>query len=115
MNDNSMIEKKESFLKKIMNKIKSFFGITESNSFTEEYVDKKIESDYHEIDNSKDIFNDNLKVEVDTEIYVLKVKLENGEIKAIDLTDEQIDKLQKIYDEEIKEKKIKLEKLKQSA
>ena len=111
MNDNSMIEKKESFLKKIMNKIKSFFGITESNSFTEEYVDKKIESD----DNSKDIFNDNLKVYVDTEIYVLKIKLENGEIKAIDLTDEQIDKLQKIYDEEIKEKKIKLEKLKQSA
>ena len=42
----------------------------------------------------------------------LKIKLENGEVKAIDLTDEQIDELQKIYDKEIEEKKNKIKKLK---
>lgn len=35
---------------------------------------------------------------------MLKIKLDNGEIKAIDLTDEQIDKLQEIYDKEIEKK-----------
>lgn len=57
-------------------------------------------------------FINSLKVSVDAELHSLKIKLYNGEIKAIDLTDEQIDKLQEIYDKEIEEKKKRLEELK---
>ena len=53
-----------------------------------------------------------IKVQEDSGLIYLKMKLENNEIRAIDLTDEQIDKLQKIYDKEILEKQNKLNKLK---
>lgn len=65
--------------------------------------------------NRKRDFLDSIRVEGDSEMVYLKIKLENGEIKAIDLTDEQIDELQEIYDKEIEEKKNKIKKLKSVA
>ena len=109
MNNHSMIVEKESFFKKVINKIKTFFKFESEN-----VIDLKDDEEISE-KNTKNNFSESLKVEVDTQIYALKVKLENGEIKAIDLTDEQIDRLQEIYDKEIKEKKLKLEKLKKGA
>ena len=64
---------------------------------------------------SKDLlsnFKSNIKVSVNPQIIVLKSKLEKGEIQALDLTDSQIDELQKIYDEEIRVKQHILSKLK---
>ena len=106
-NSNSLIPKKEGILLKIINKIKR---ISYSNyPKKEDNLQEKIESD-----ESKKDFLGNIKITIDTEIYSLKLKLESGEVKAIELTDEQIEKLQKIYDEEILQKQRKLNKLKQS-
>jgi hypothetical protein len=63
----------------------------------------------------KDDFLNSLKVDVDYEIFTLKNKLEKEEIQVTDLNIEQIDKLQKIYDREIKEKLLKLKNLRKSA
>ena len=61
----------------------------------------------------KNDFINNLKIEEDSSgIFYLKMKLENHEIRAIDLTNEQIDKLQEIFDKEILEKKNKIKRLK---
>lgn len=113
MNNHFMIVKKESFFKKVLNKIKMFFKFETEDSFE---IDNEIalKKDEKLMENTTKNFLDNLKVQVDTQIYALKFKLENGEIRAIDLTDEQIDKLQKIYDEEIHVKKNRLATLKQS-
>ncbi len=62
--------------------------------------------------NEKQKFLNSIKVQGDSEIIYLKMKLENNEIKATDLTDEQIAKLQKIYDREILEKQNKINRLK---
>lgn len=102
--------KKESFWQKIINKIKLLFGSKENDNVVR-IVSKK----EREENNLKERFAQSLKVNVDLATLSLKVKLENNEIKAIDLTDEQIDKLQAIYDKEIQEKKDKLLRLKQSA
>ena len=62
--------------------------------------------------NKKNEFLNRIKVQVDSRSIYLKNKLDRGEIKAIDLTDEQIDELQKMYDKEITEKKRKIKRLK---
>ena len=111
MNKNNSLEiKKEGFLSKIINKIKLLFGSKENDNL----ISIVKENSKPEI-NLKERFAESLKVNVDLETLSLKMKLENNEIKAIDLTDEQIDKLQAIYDKEIQEKKNKLARLKQSA
>lgn len=99
--NNSLIPKREGFLFKIISKIKKFFN--RNHQTTEEKIKK---------DDTKREFITNLKITIDTEIHSLKLRLENGEIKAIELTDKQIEKLQKIYDEEILQKQRKLEELK---
>ena len=116
MNDNkNLMEVKEGFFSKIFNKIKNLFKkeeIAEKMQIQEEANTNNYQS---ETMNKKRDFLNNIKIEEDPEIVYLKIKLENGEVKAIDLTDEQIDKLQKIYDKEIEEKKNKIAKLKNIA
>lgn len=112
--NNSLIIKKESWIKNIINKIKKVFFKNEKKDILTEktrniIIDEK--SEYYR----KESFFKNIKVEIDTSIYALKIKLDNGEIKAIDLTDEQINKLQQLYDKEINEKKQRIKVLKQSA
>lgn len=106
MKDNTaLIVKKENIFQKIINKIKNrLYKNKEIYNEKQIIIPKSIEE-------SKKEFINNIKVTIDTEINMLKIKLDNGEIKAIDLTDEQIDKLQRIYDEEIEKKKIQLKML----
>lgn len=114
-NEKSLIVVKKSFLKKFLNKIKSLFRKEEiigDIKFQEEVDTNNYKS---ETMSRKREFFDSIKVEENSEIFYLKIKLENGEVKAIDLTDEQIDELQKIYDKEIQEKKNKIKKLKKVA
>lgn len=106
MKDNTaLIVKKENIFQKIINKIRNrLYKNKEIYNEKQIIIPKSIEE-------SKKEFINNIKVTIDTEINMLKIKLDNGEIKAIDLTDEQIDKLQRIYDEEIEKKKIQLKML----
>ena len=101
---------KESFFTEIFNKIKRFFMKTDKERYTTEEIisDDKVKDN----EKTKSDFLNSIKVQEDSGLIYLKMKLENKEIRAIDLTDEQIDKLQKIYDKEILEKQNKLNKLK---
>ena len=114
-NNKSLIVVKESFFKKILNKLKSLFKkeeVVEEIKTQEEIDTNNYKS---ETMSKKKEFLNSIKIEENSEIVYLKIKLENGEVKAIDLTDEQIDELQKIYDKEIEEKKNKIIKLKNIA
>ena len=109
---NDMIVFKENLFTRIVNKIKGIFGI---NKGTETFQEKVVPiNDFKECsDKQKSDFINSLKDEEDSfSIIYLKMKLENHEIKAIDLTDEQIDKLQEIYNREIHEKKENIKRLK---
>lgn len=118
--DNNMIKskelvvKKEGFFSKILNKIKTLFRKNEVEVEEANIENESVIKEYNE-ENNRDNFINNIKVEGNSEILSLKIKLDNGEVKAIDLTDEQIDELQKIYDQEIEEKKNKINKLKGAA
>lgn len=114
-NNKSLMVVKESFFKKIFNKIKSLFKKDEIIEETQ--IQEVVNANNYQSEkmNRKRDFLGNIRVEGDSEMIYLKIKLENGEVKAIDLTDEQIDKLQKIYDQEIEEKKNKIIKLKNIA
>ncbi len=106
--NNSLIPKKEGFLFKIISKIKRIFN---RNHYKKEHsLEENIKND-----DVKRQFITNLKIAIDNEIYSLKFKLESGEVKAVELTDEQIDKLQEIYNAEILQKQRKLDELKKSA
>ena len=111
MNENkNLVVKKEGFFTKIINKIKELFGKKQMKENVQEINQKEESIKEYESENMKKDFGKNIKVEANSEILSLKIKFENEEIKAIDLTDEQIDELQKIYDKEIEEKKKKIEK-----
>lgn len=114
-NNKSLIPSKKNFFKKFLNKIKSFFENKKLVKNVE--MQEKVEANEYKVErvDRKRDFLDSIKVEENSEIYYLKIKLESGEVKAIDLTDEQIDELQKIYDKEIEEKKNKINKLKNIA
>lgn len=106
MKDNTaLIVKKENIFQKIINKIKNRLYKNKEKINKEQIIIPK------SIEELKKEFINNIKVTIDTKINTLKIKLDNGEIKAIDLTDEQIEKLQRIYDEEIEDKKNKLQKM----
>ena len=91
---------KESFLSKIVKKIKNFFR--------KEEFEKEIDISKQRKKEIKEQFKNSIRTQGKNEILALKIKLEKGEIRAIDLTDEQIDELQSIYDKEIQEKKFRL-------
>lgn len=106
-----MIIFKESLFKRVLNKIKGIFGIKkEAGNIPEKVV--PINKFKESSEKQKNDFINSIKVEEDSGIIYLKLKLENREIRAIDLTDEQIDELQEIYDKEIREKKEKIRRLK---
>jgi len=110
-NKNLMV-KKEGFFTKIINKIKNLFGKEIAEDYNINNRIKETKEEFNgEIENKKDEFLNNIKVESNSEIVSLKVKLESGEIRSIDLTLEQMDELKKIYDKEILEKKEKIKKL----
>ena len=96
------MSEKEKFLKGILSKIKN------SNINRNEEKDVACKENLNNNIKSKKDFLNSIKVQEDSEIIYLKMKLENNEIRAIDLTDEQIAKLQKIYDKEILEKQNKI-------
>ena len=106
MKNNDLLE-----VKKIINRIKILFCNKEKNNFESAALNKteKIQTLKN---NLQDKFQESLKVNIDFEIFALKIKLENNEIKVTDLTEEQMDKLQKIYDKEIIEKRNKIKRLK---
>ena len=107
-NNKSLMIVNVGFFKRILNKIKNLFKkkeIVEKIQMQEEVNENNYQS--KTINRKKDFF-DSIRVEENSEIIYLKIKLDNAEIKAIDLTDEQIDELQKIYDKEIEEKKNKI-------
>lgn len=91
---------KESFLSKLVKKIKNFFR--------KEKLEKEIDISKQRKKEIKEQFKNSIKTQSYNEILALKIKLEKGEIRAIDLTNEQIDELQSIYDKEIQEKRIRL-------
>ena len=106
MNDKNLSTIKKGFVSKLFNLFMSLFKkdiISEKK-----YIEEKINKNEIEDTNEKNDFYSNIKVENNSKIIYLKIKLENGEIKAIDLTDEQIEKKQKIYNKEIEEKRRKL-------
>ena len=106
MDNNSIIVKEENFFKKMINKIKNAFSKNKE-------VNNAQEEDNTENTKKKSFFG-RLKADVDPEIYELKMKLDRGEAKAIELTDEQIEKLQVIYNKEIEEKMKKLDRLRKN-
>ena len=113
MNDSkNLMVVKESFFKKMLNKIKSLFKKEEFVEETQIQEKVNVTNYQSETMNRNRDFLDSIRVVGNSEMVYLKIKLENGEVKAIDLTDEQIDELQKIYDKEIEEKKNKILKLK---
>ena len=111
-NNKCLITTKENFFKKILRNLKNLFKKEKNGEDTKKVYENNYEFD---IMNRKREFLDSVKIEENSEIVYLKIKLENGEIRAIDLTDEQIDELQKIYDKEIEEKKNKINRLKNVA
>ena len=110
----SLMVVKESLFKKFLNKIKSLFK--KEKVVQEIQIQEEVDTNSYKSEtmSKKRDFFDSIKVEEISEIIYLKIKLENGEVKAIDLTDEQIDKLQAIYDKEIVEKQNKIKLLKQT-
>lgn len=115
MSNKDLILKKEGFFTKIINKIKCVLK-KENKEDNIQKISQKEETSIKEYNSENDVkkdeFLDNMKVEINSELITLKMKLDSGEIKGVDLTDEQIDELQKLYDKEIEEKKIKIKKLK---
>ena len=109
--DKFLVTKKESFFKKVLKKIKYMFFKNKYESNLIEKENNFLELDMEKKSASRGQFRNNLKADIDFEVQTLKVKIDNGEIEVIDLTDEQIDKLQKIYDREVAEKKLKLQRL----
>ena len=112
--DKKLVKANESIFKKVLDKIRNFFTKNNKYEIQTTNIDKlNLSNNYDkEEENKKNEFLNNIKVQEDMGIISLKIKLENNEIKAIDLTDEQIDKLQKIYDKEILEKQNKINRMK---
>lgn len=108
----SLIIVKENIFIKILKKIKNIFkrNTVENNELSNIASSNKV--------NTNELKNDflrNIKVKENLDIIYIKIKLENNEIRAIDLTDEQIEELQQMYDKEIQEKQSKIKKLKRIA
>ena len=115
MNNNGMIEYKESFITKIKNFFKRLFGQSKKqyNHIQEEPVNEIIE-EKQEIQSD---FIDNIKVdtksvnsEVEKDDFLEKIK---GNEEALNmLSIDRLRKLEKYYDSVIEEKEKKLKKLK---
>lgn len=101
--NNSMIEYKENFFQKMINKIKSFFfmkktiskvdkldKISDTPTFRQETTSKQV------IEVTEDTDNKN---ELESNIETLARKYENGEITEESLESSEVENLKKYYDE----------------
>ena len=93
----------------IFNKIISFLKNLFSTKNDEHII--KNPSTINNTINTKNDFLEKLKV-IDDELEKLKQDIKNKKISIIDLAEEQIDNLQKYYDKQIENDKIRLNELK---
>ena len=96
-NENSIISKIKRFFTKLFNKQDEVVEVGEE------------QQDYAQKNNSA--FKDNMKVEELTEERVLELqqKYRNGDVSLKELTNEEIDKLCELYDEQISELQKRIE------
>ena len=107
--DKSLIESDSrkingSSFKNFIEKVKAFFKKKRQE------VDEN-QHENNDIQEKKNVFMDSLKVEESEETKLLKLqkKYRSGEIKEEDLSEEQIAKMIKLYDEQIKNKEKEIE------
>lgn len=96
MNNNLPKVRREGILTKIKNWFKNLFR---ENNIEENLISESIE----EIKNSN--FKDSIKVESKEKIIFLQRKIKEKQIEISDLTDEELDEMIKLYENQIKEKK----------
>lgn len=94
----------------IFYKIKSFFN----RLF---YCKSQISSKFEDnntvlVSDKKEVFNESLKINIDTSIIDLQTQLKQGKIKMDDLSNEETDRLIKLYKQQINEKKVRLKEIK---
>ncbi len=109
-NKNQMIESKENFLEKIKKFIRKAFGKKSINS-SEEKVETNIDKQSEKMNN----FTKAIKITKDPEmerLLKLQEEFREGKITQGELSNEDIDKLGRLYDEQIKKLKIQIEECK---
>jgi len=118
MNNNGMIEYKESFITKIKNFFKRLFGKSEKQyNYVQEESVNKITEEKQEIQSD---FIDNIKVDTKAVNSVIEKKNFLEEIKGNEealnmLSIDRLKKLEKYYDSVIVENEKKIKKLKATA
>lgn len=123
MNNNGMIEYKESFISKIKNFFKNLFGKKEEqNSYSyqeniDEIKQEKIEAEQHEFDSNKKQFINNIRVDSNVNNKVVErknlLKQFEGNEEALNmLSIDRLKKLEKYYADIIKQNEEKIKKLK---
>ena len=118
MNNNGMIEYKESFITKIKNFFKRLFGQSEKQyNYVQEESVNKITEEKQEIQSD---FIDNIKVDTKAVNSVIEKKNFLEEIKGNEealnmLSIDRLKKLEKYYDSVIAENEKKIKKLKATA
>lgn len=106
-NNNQIMEKKENIFSKIGRFLKKIF-VRKNNSKDEE----KVESETIKQGEKENNFVDEIKIEDDPEkerLIKLQKDFREGKISQGDLSDEDIEKLGKLYDEQIEKLKIQIE------
>lgn len=125
MNNNGMIEYKESFISKIKNFFKNLFGKKEEqNSYSyqeniDEIKQEKVEAEQHELDSNKKQFINNIRVDSNVNNKVVErknlLKQFEGNEEALNmLSIDRLKKLEKYYADVIKQNDGKIKKLKAS-
>lgn len=125
MNNNGMIEYKESFISKIKNFFKNLFvKKEEQNSYSyqeniDEIKQEKIEAEQHELDSNKKQFINNIRVDSNVNNKVVErknlLKQFEGNEEALNmLSIDRLKKLEKYYADVIKQNDGKIKKLKAS-
>ncbi len=106
--NNSMIEYKENFFQKVVNKIKSFFFMKKTiskidkldkMSTTPTLQQEKQNTNQQPVQMTEVIANTTNKEDLGQNIEMLARKYESGEIKEENLESSEVDSLKKYYDE----------------
>lgn len=94
----------------IFNKIKSFFRRL---FYRKLQISSKFEDNNTVlVSDKKEVFNESLKINIDTSLIDLQTQLKQGKIKIDDLSNEETDRLIKLYKQQINEKKVRLNEIK---
>ena len=99
INENSIYYKIKNFFRKIFKK---------QNEISTNFEDNKS----LELNDKKKEFNASLKTNINTSLIDLQTQLKQGNIRIDDLTSEEVDKLIKLYKEQIDVKKKRLNEIK---